>query len=75
MEEPIRTSGIVGSLLTVDTSTALVIKMMNDMDEEPFILREIDDTHLLVDPNKVDWIKESVAAFFEENVWTREKGS
>ncbi len=74
MEEHPKTSGIVCSLLTIDTSTALVIKMMNDMQDEPFIIRELDDTHLLVDPEKVDWIKESVAAFFEENVWTTEKG-
>ena len=60
-----------GTLLTADTSAILVIKMMNDID--PFIIRELDETHLLVDSSQVDWIKQSVVAFMEANVWTAEQ--
>jgi hypothetical protein len=64
--------GVSGALLTCDVATACVIRRMNELPGGNFILQELDDTHILIQADMIDFVRESVAAFLDENVWTKE---
>jgi hypothetical protein len=64
--------GTPGTLLKCDSNTAAIVAMMNDVPElGNFILRQLDDKTFMVVADKVEWVKESVMAFLEKDIWTK----
>ena len=57
-----------GALIQCDPSIkALIIQM--DAEYNDIILEELDDTHLLVDPNKVEYIKHELNRLLSSNIY------
>lgn len=60
-----------GTLLTCDVPTRQFLIWLNKQTKgEAFIIRELDDTHLLVKDNYVDFVVQQVKAFNNKNVYT-----
>ncbi|CAH01575.2 Tfb5 [Kluyveromyces lactis] len=57
-----------GTLVQCDPSIrALILRM--DADRNDIIYEELDDTHLLVDPSKVEFIKYELNRLLSENIY------
>lgn len=57
-----------GALIQCDPSIkALIIQL--DGERSDIILEELDDTHLLVDPSKVDFIKQELNRLLSKNIY------
>jgi len=39
-------------------------------EKQPFIVKTLDATHLLIDPSKVDWLREKIASHHETITFT-----
>ncbi|SCU81458.1 LAFA_0C05072g1_1 [Lachancea sp. 'fantastica'] len=57
-----------GALIQCDPSIRALILQM-DTDRNNIILEELDDTHLLVDPAKVDFIKAELNRLMSQNIY------
>ncbi|QPG76009.1 TFIIH complex subunit tfb5 [Brettanomyces nanus] len=59
---------IKGSLVECDPSIkALIVKI--DSDYRDIVIEELDDTHLLVDPSKIPFIKRELSKLLSENMY------
>ncbi|AQZ12862.1 TFB5 (YDR079C-A) [Zygosaccharomyces parabailii] len=57
-----------GALIQCDPSIkALIIQI--DSDKSDIILEELDDTHLLVDPAKVEFVKRELNRLLSKNIY------
>lgn len=57
-----------GALIQCDPSIkALIIQL--DGERSDIILEELDDTHLLVDPSKVEFIKQELNRLLSKNIY------
>lgn len=57
-----------GALIQCDPSIkALIIQI--DADKSDIILEELDDTHLLIDPAKVEFIKRELNRLLSKNIY------
>ncbi|EDO18681.1 hypothetical protein Kpol_1055p36 [Vanderwaltozyma polyspora DSM 70294] len=57
-----------GALVQCDPSIkALIIQM--DSEHNDIILEELDDTHLLVDPTKIEYIKHELNRMLSKNIY------
>lgn len=57
-----------GALIQCDPSIkALVVQI--DADKSDIILEELDDTHLLIDPAKVEFIKRELNRLLSKNIY------
>ncbi|CCE89484.1 TFIIH complex subunit TFB5 TDEL_0A01520 [Torulaspora delbrueckii] len=57
-----------GALIQCDPSIkALIIQI--DAQRSDIILEELDDTHLLVDPSKVEFIKQELNRLLSKNIY------
>ncbi|CDF88522.1 BN860_12222g1_1 [Zygosaccharomyces bailii CLIB 213] len=57
-----------GALIQCDPSIkALIIQI--DSDKNDIILEELDDTHLLVDPAKVEFVKRELNRLLSKNIY------
>ncbi|QLQ82071.1 hypothetical protein HG537_0G03260 [Torulaspora globosa] len=57
-----------GSLIQCDPSIKALI-MQIDAEQSDIILEELDDTHLLVDPSKVEFIKRELNRLLSKNIY------
>ncbi|QLL34950.1 hypothetical protein HG536_0H03250 [Torulaspora globosa] len=57
-----------GSLIQCDPSIKALI-MQIDAERSDIILEELDDTHLLVDPSKVEFIKRELNRLLSKNIY------
>ncbi|CEP63044.1 TFIIH complex subunit TFB5 LALA0_S07e01156g [Lachancea lanzarotensis] len=57
-----------GALIQCDPSIRALILQM-DTDRNNIILEELDDTHLLVDPAKVEFIKAELNRLMSQNIY------
>lgn len=57
-----------GSLIQCDPSIKALI-MQIDAEQSDIILEELDDTHLLVDPAKVEFIKRELNRLLSKNIY------
>ncbi|VEU24279.1 DEKNAAC105545 [Brettanomyces naardenensis] len=59
---------IKGSLVECDPSIkALIVKI--DSDYRDIVIEELDDTHLLVDPSKIPFIKRELNRILSQNMY------
>ncbi|CAR26499.1 hypothetical protein ZYGR_0H03120 [Zygosaccharomyces rouxii] len=57
-----------GALIQCDPSIkALIVQI--DADKSDIILEELDDTHLLIDPAKVEFIKRELNRLLSKNIY------
>lgn len=57
-----------GALIQCDPSIkALIVQI--DSDRSDVILEELDDTHLLIDPAKVDFVKRELNRLLSKNIY------
>lgn len=57
-----------GALIQCDPSIkALIVQI--DTDKSDIILEELDDTHLLIDPAKVEFIKRELNRLLSKNIY------
>lgn len=57
-----------GALIQCDPSIkALIVQI--DAERTDIILEELDDTHLLVDPSKVEFIKQELNRLLSKNIY------
>ena len=59
----------VGVLLQVDVATK--VSLMSLADKDKFLIMEIDDRHLFVEQNSLQFVREKVREFKEKNSWAR----
>ncbi|WIA14222.1 hypothetical protein OEZ86_012737 [Tetradesmus obliquus] len=62
-----------GALLTCDVPTKEFLVWLNNQNKatkRAFIIKELDDTHLLVKEDMVEFVQEQVKAFNNKNVYT-----
>lgn len=55
-----------------DVITKQTILHLNNLNNKMLILKDLDDTHLLVDPEWVQFIEDETFAILEKNLWTGE---
>ena len=62
-------SAVHGTLLECDIPTKVFILHLNDeqLPSERFVIQDLDDTHLLVQPDKVDMVRGEVAKFLQRS--------
>jgi len=60
-----------GVLLKCDIPTKVYIVTLNQQKEpsEKFILEDLDDTHLFVQPTVVEWLKTQLKEFQDQNTY------
>lgn len=59
---------IKGSLVECDPSIrALILKI--DADYRDIVIEELDDTHLLVDPSKIPFVKKELNRILSQNMY------
>mgnify|MGYP002855434053 FL=1 len=65
-------SAVHGTLLECDIPTKVFILHLNDeqLPSERFVIQDLDDTHLLVQPDKVDMVRGEVASFLQRSQYT-----
>ena len=65
-------SAVHGTLLECDIPTKVFILHLNDeqLPSERFVIQDLDDTHLLVQPDKVDMVRGEVAKFLQRSQYT-----
>lgn len=56
-----------GVLVTCDVATREYILFLNE--KEPFVLKEVDETHLLIAENAVERVKVAITENFERNIF------
>ncbi len=56
-----------GVLLTCDPTICEFIKHLNK--NKFFIIKELDDRHLFIDPTMTDWIQEEVEKLLDKNTF------
>lgn len=60
---------VEGSLISCDVPTKQLIVYINRENQDRIILRDLDDTHVLIDSRYVDYLKEEVARLLERNMY------
>ena len=61
---------LAGSLLTMDPATKqLVLYICNENVGKKIIVQDLDDTHVLVNPAYVQYLKNEVARLLEKNMY------
>jgi TFIIH basal transcription factor complex TTD-A subunit len=61
---------VAGSLLTMDPATKqLVLYICNENVGKKIIVQDLDDTHVLVNPAYVQYLKNEVARLLEKNMY------
>ena len=58
---------IRGALITCDQAVKTIILDLNST--ENFILEDLDETHLFIEHDKVDWLKEHLETVLEDNAY------
>ena len=64
-----------GSLITTDIPTKQLLLYINRENGNRIILKDLDDTHVLVDPRFVQYLKEEVARLLERNMYDTQLAS
>ncbi|CAO1618107.1 unnamed protein product [Sympodiomycopsis kandeliae] len=64
---------IVGTLLTCDAACKQLILQINETSHLNFLIQDLDETHLLVAPEKVDDLRALLENELEKNSWTMEQ--
>ncbi|KAJ9477821.1 General transcription and DNA repair factor IIH subunit TFB5 [Pseudozyma hubeiensis] len=59
-----------GMLLTCDAAVKQLILSLDERNR--FIIMDLDDTHLLVSPDRVDWLRSELEIELEKNTYTLE---
>lgn len=62
---------VAGTLLTTDIPTKQLIMYLDRENDNNIILQDLDDTHVFVNSQYVDYVKENVAALLETNMFER----
>ena len=65
-------SAVHGTLLECDIPVKVFILHLNDeqLPSERFVIQDLDETHLLVQPDKVDMVNGEVARFLQKSQYT-----
>lgn len=68
-------SAVHGTLLECDIPTKVFILHLNDeqLPSERFVIQDLDSTHLLVQPHKMDMVREQVKLFQERSQFVPER--
>ena len=62
--------GIYGLFIIANCSDVAIKQLILALHEEKhFVLKDLDDTHLLIDSAYVDIVKTAVAEILEKNIW------
>ncbi|CAG8521235.1 4709_t:CDS:2 [Ambispora gerdemannii] len=64
---------VKGTILKCDPAVKQVILSMNNSEHKPFIIEDLDETHLFVDTTHVERIKRRVEQLLEENTYKVEQ--
>ncbi len=62
---------VAGTLLTTDIPTKQLILFLNRENNNQIIIEDLDDTHVFVHSNKVEYVKECVAQLLETNIFEK----
>ena len=62
---------VAGTLLTTDIPTKQLIMYLNRENDNNIIIQDLDDTHVFVNSQYVEYVKENVAALLETNMFER----
>ena len=62
---------MAGTLLTTDIPTKQLIMYLDRENDNNIIIQDLDDTHVFVNSQYVDYVKENVAALLETNMFER----
>ena len=62
-------TAVHGTLITCDESVKRYIQSVNDQfpPENKFVVADLDDTHLLVQPERVDFVFKKVREWMDDN--------
>lgn len=60
---------VEGSLISCDVPTKQLIVYINRENQDRIILRDLDDTHVLIDSRYVSYLQEEVARLLERNMY------
>ena len=63
--------GLEGVLITTDIAAKEMILVLNRENDGNIVLKELDDTHLLIRTEWVDRVQEEVARRFDQNYYVR----
>ena len=68
-------SAVHGTLLECDIPTKVFILHLNDeqLPSERFVIQDLDATHLLVQPHKMEMVREQVKLFHEKSQFVPER--
>ncbi|PWN99219.1 nucleotide excision repair, TFIIH, subunit [Tilletiopsis washingtonensis] len=61
---------IKGSLLTCDPAVKQLILQLNE--RMRFVIQDLDETHLLVSTDRVEWMRIELETELEKNTWSIE---
>ncbi|SPO45640.1 related to TFB5 - component of general transcription and DNA repair factor TFIIH [Moesziomyces antarcticus] len=59
-----------GMLLTCDAAVKQLILSLDERNR--FIIMDLDDTHLLISPERIDWLRSELELELEKNTYTLE---
>ncbi|CEH18040.1 nucleotide excision repair tfiih subunit [Ceraceosorus bombacis] len=59
---------IKGSLLTCDPAVKQLILAINE--RVRFVIQDLDETHLLISTDKVEWMRIELDSELEKNTWS-----
>lgn len=62
-----------GTLITTDIPTKQLIVLLNQENQNKFIIQDLDDTHLLINSKFVQFITEECERLHELNVFERKQ--
>ena len=60
---------VSGTLITTDIPTKQLIVYINKENRDKIILKDLDDTHVLVDSRYVQYLRDEVARLLERNMY------
>jgi hypothetical protein len=63
---------VQGVLITTDIAAKQIIMFLNEKNEGKIIIRELDETHLLIHAEWVNDVKEAVNRIFDQNYYERQ---
>ena len=53
-----------------DATTKQTILYINEMNQNRFVIKDLDDTHLLIQPEWIPFVREELDRILEKNVYT-----
>jgi TFIIH basal transcription factor complex TTD-A subunit len=62
---------LAGTLLTTDVPTKELILYLDRENNHSIVIEDLDDTHVFVNSQYVEYVKENVAALLESNMFER----